>query len=84
MRLSKCVRTAATRAPCYQRSVPASVSCATCRKPIAPGVRHVRCSVVSCNTGRQKLRFCNERCWQAHVPTARHRKANFVEEGGED
>jgi len=31
-----------------------------------------------------KLRFCNEKCWQAHVPTARHRQAGFVHEGGPD
>jgi LSD1 subclass zinc finger protein len=55
--------------------------CATCRKLIAPGARYVRCTVASCNTGRQKLRFCSHGCWQAHVPTARHRKASFVEEG---
>ena len=50
--------------------------------PIAAGGRHVRCTVASCNTGRQKLVFCSEKCWRAHVPTARHRKAGFVEEGG--
>ena len=58
-----------------------SMACATCRKLIAPGARYVRCSVASCNTGRQKLRFCNPRCWEAHVPTARHRNATFVEDG---
>lgn len=56
--------------------------CATCRKPIAPGVTYVRCTVASCNTGRQKLRFCGPTCWEKHVPTARHRNAGFVEEGG--
>ena len=56
--------------------------CATCRKPIAPGATYVRCTVASCNTGRMKLRFCAETCWEKHVPTARHRNAGFVEEGG--
>lgn len=56
--------------------------CATCRKPIAPGATYVRCSVASCNTGRMKLRFCGKACWEKHVPTARHRNAGFVEEGG--
>jgi LSD1 subclass zinc finger protein len=56
--------------------------CATCRKPIALGARYVRCTVASCNTGRMKLRFCTEVCWEKHVPTARHRNAAFVEEGG--
>jgi LSD1 subclass zinc finger protein len=60
-----------------------SMVCATCRKLIAPGTRYVRCTVASCNTGRLKLRFCTRACWEAHVPTARHRNASFVEEGGE-
>ena len=59
----------------------ASLTCATCRRVIAPGTPALRCTVASCNTGRQKLRFCSERCWSAHVPTARHRKAGFVVEG---
>jgi LSD1 subclass zinc finger protein len=59
-----------------------SMVCATCRKLIAPGARYVRCSVASCNTGRMKLRFCGKACWEKHVPTARHRNASFVEEGG--
>ncbi|MEO8846272.1 MAG: hypothetical protein ABI591_00190 [Kofleriaceae bacterium] len=29
-----------------------------------------------------KLRFCSPLCWEKHVPTARHRKANYVVEGG--
>jgi LSD1 subclass zinc finger protein len=60
-----------------------SMVCATCRKLIAPGTRYVRCTVASCNTGRLKLRFCTRVCWEAHVPTARHRNASFVVEGGE-
>jgi len=59
-----------------------SMVCATCRKLIAPGARYVRCTVASCNTGRAKLRFCCHACWEAHVPTARHRNAGYVEEGG--
>jgi len=56
--------------------------CASCRKPIAAGEPYVRCTVASCNTGRMKLRFCSPKCWEAHVPTARHRKAAYVEETG--
>ena len=67
---------------CYQGAVAAPLVCATCRKAIAVGAKYVRCSVASCNTGRQKLVFCNAKCWQAHVPTARHRKAAFIEENG--
>ena len=59
-----------------------SMVCATCRKLIPPGARYVRCTVASCNTGRMKLRFCTKTCWEKHVPTARHRNAGFVEEGG--
>jgi hypothetical protein len=28
-----------------------------------------------------KLRFCSVKCWEKHVPTARHRKAAYVVEG---
>jgi hypothetical protein len=62
--------------------VAAPLTCATCRAPIADGARHLRCTVASCNTGRHKLVFCSQKCWAAHVPTARHRKAGFVETGG--
>jgi hypothetical protein len=27
-----------------------------------------------------KLRFCTTKCWEKHVPTARHRKAAYVVE----
>jgi hypothetical protein len=27
-----------------------------------------------------KLRFCTAKCWEKHVPTARHRKASYVVE----
>ncbi len=55
-------------------------SCSMCRKPIAPGARYCRCSVTACNTGRIKLYFCSEGCWDAHLPTARHRNASCIEE----
>jgi hypothetical protein len=63
---------------------PPPMSCATCRKAIGAEGRWWRCTVASCNTGRLKLRFCSHKCWEAHVPTARHRKAGFVEEGPGD
>lgn len=56
----------------------ASLVCATCRKLIPMDSPTIRCSVASCNTGRMKLRFCTVACWQKHVPTARHRKADYV------
>ncbi len=52
--------------------------CSTCRAPIPDGADHYRCSVSSCNSGRMKLRFCSVACWEAHVPTARHRNAEWV------
>jgi hypothetical protein len=54
--------------------------CSMCRKKILLGQKYVRCSVTACNTGRVKLLFCSSSCWDAHLPTARHRKAAFVEE----
>jgi hypothetical protein len=55
-------------------------SCSTCRTPIRPGDRYFRCSVSTCNLGKQKLRFCSRKCWEDHVPTARHRQAKCIEE----
>lgn len=54
--------------------------CSTCRKPIALGDKVVRCTVTACNAGRMKLLFCSAACWDAHLPTARHRSAAYVEE----
>jgi hypothetical protein len=54
--------------------------CSMCRAPINEGDRYYRCSVSSCNSGRMKLRFCSTACWNAHIPTARHRNASYVEE----
>jgi hypothetical protein len=51
-----------------------------CRKKIAVGEKYFRCSVTACNTGRLKLYFCSVACWDAHLPTARHRNASAVEE----
>jgi hypothetical protein len=50
-----------------------------CKTPIHIGDGHYRCSVSSCNSGRLKLRFCTVECWEGHLPTARHRNADFVE-----
>lgn len=54
--------------------------CSMCRKPIAVGATYQRCSVTACNTGRVKLFFCTTACWDAHLPTARHRNASCIEE----
>ncbi len=55
-------------------------ACSMCRKPIVLGERYWRCSVTNCNMGRIKLAFCSRACWEAHLPTARHRKASSVED----
>jgi len=54
--------------------------CSMCRKPIAMESMYFRCSVSTCNSGRVKLMFCSMACWDAHLPTARHRNASAIEE----
>ena len=54
--------------------------CSMCRKPIPMGQKYFRCSVSTCNSGRIKLVFCSMACWDAHLPTARHRNAAAIEE----
>jgi len=54
--------------------------CSMCRKPIAMNAKYWRCSVSTCNSGRVKLYFCSVSCWDAHLPTARHRSAAAIEE----
>ncbi|MDW8281189.1 MAG: hypothetical protein RMK29_05725 [Myxococcales bacterium] len=34
----------------------------------------------TCNAGRLKFYFCSLPCWEAHLPTARHRSASAIEE----
>ena len=51
-----------------------------CRKPIAVGAKVIKCSVSTCNAGRVKFYFCSIACWDAHLPTARHRSASAIEE----
>jgi hypothetical protein len=58
----------------------AHVTCSMCKQRIAPESPRYRCSVSACNAGRLKLRFCSAGCFQRHIPTARHRKADCVEE----
>lgn len=54
--------------------------CSICKTPITFGARYQRCSVSTCNRKRMQLTFCSVRCWEAHVPTLRHRDAWAVEE----
>lgn len=54
--------------------------CSMCRKALSVGDRIYRCSVSTCNSGRVKFFFCSVGCWDAHLPTARHRSASAIEE----
>lgn len=54
--------------------------CSMCRKQLFVGNTVWRCSVSTCNSGRVKLVFCTTACWDAHLPTARHRNAAAIEE----
>ena len=51
-----------------------------CRKDIPYGADYYRCSVSTCNLGKVKLLFCSVKCWEDHLPTARHKKADYIEE----
>ena len=54
--------------------------CSMCRTEIVVGAKLFRCSVSTCNSGRVKLVFCSVGCWDAHLPTARHRSAGAIDE----
>jgi hypothetical protein len=49
--------------------------CNICKKDIAFGSSYFVCSVSTCNRKRTGLIFCSVPCFQAHLPTARHRDA---------
>jgi len=53
--------------------------CCMCGKEIHRGEIYYKCTVSACNSGRLKLIFCSPACWDAHLPTARHRKAACTE-----
>ncbi len=57
---------------CWQR-------CSTCKSEIGFGKKHFVCNVSTCNRKRTGLVFCSVECWDAHLPTARHRDAWAVE-----
>jgi len=54
--------------------------CSNCKEPIGFGQRYYRCNVSTCNRLRAPLQFCCVECWEAHVPTMRHRDAWAEEE----
>lgn len=49
--------------------------CSICRAPIPFDGPYYRCSVSTCNRSRTAYYFCSVGCWDAHVPTMRHRDA---------
>jgi histone H3/H4 len=49
--------------------------CSSCRRPLEFGARYYTCSVSTCNRVKMPLTFCSVACFQAHVPTLRHRDA---------
>ena len=49
--------------------------CNICKKDIGFGASYFVCSVSTCNRKRTGLIFCSLPCFQAHLPTARHRDA---------
>jgi hypothetical protein len=49
--------------------------CSTCKKEIGFGALHYVCSVSTCNRKGTDFIFCSTDCWDAHVPTFRHRDA---------
>ena len=53
--------------------------CNTCKAEIGFGVKYFVCNVSTCNRKRTGMVFCSVECWDAHLPTARHRDAWAVE-----
>jgi hypothetical protein len=49
--------------------------CNMCKTPIPFQAEYFVCSVSTCNRKRTGLIFCSLACFEAHLPTARHRDA---------
>ncbi|MEY4544164.1 MAG: hypothetical protein RL685_359 [Pseudomonadota bacterium] len=49
--------------------------CSMCKVPIGFEAEYFTCSVSTCNRKRTGLYFCTVACFEAHLPTARHRDA---------
>ena len=49
--------------------------CSTCKREIRFGAPHWLCSVSTCSRKGNAFVFCSMSCWNAHVPTMRHREA---------
>lgn len=53
--------------------------CSSCKTDIGFGVIYWVCNVSTCNRVRTALYFCSVPCWEAHLPTMRHRESWAVE-----
>ncbi len=53
--------------------------CSSCKADIGFGQTYWVCNVLTCNRSRTALYFCSVSCWEAHLPTMRHREAWAVE-----
>src|SRR5438094_598509 len=49
--------------------------CSNCKKELPFAGTYWACNVSTCNRPRTALVFCSVSCWDAHVPTLRHRDA---------
>ncbi len=49
--------------------------CSTCKREIRFDTPYWICSVTTCNRQGNAFIFCMVSCWDAHVPTMRHREA---------
>ena len=47
--------------------------CSTCKEDILTGQKYYVCSVSTCQAKATNYVFCSVNCWDAHVPTERHR-----------
>ena len=54
--------------------------CSTCKKDIAFGAEYYVCNVSTCNRKDTNFAFCSVACWDAHLPTFRHRESWAVEQ----
>ncbi len=53
--------------------------CSSCKTPIEFNATYWVCNVSTCNRKRLGLFFCSVSCWEAHLPTMRHRESWAVE-----
>jgi hypothetical protein len=53
--------------------------CSSCKANIGFSVTYWACNVSTCNSKRMGLFFCSVPCWEAHLPTMRHREAWAIE-----